>query len=149
MAAFDRIKRWMRGDQASSAGEAAARSGRGEPAKTGQGRGVPSDVTRDLTEFAKSRRGVEGYVEPRTKMYGTSLLLVADDGEHLRRSIDSPADAAKLCQRLAVPVYDASKVGYPRRMRHYVQGQRPPSVELSELPPWPGDDAPKNDNSGQ
>jgi hypothetical protein len=31
-------------------------------------------------------------------------------------------------------------VGYPKRMRDYEQGRSPRRVELSDLPPWPGDD---------
>jgi hypothetical protein len=38
-----------------------------------------------------------------------------------------------------IPLYEAAKVGYPRRMRDYDRGIRPRRVDLSELPPWPSD----------
>ena len=39
-----------------------------------------------------------------------------------------------------MPLYDAAKVGYPKRMRDYDQGIKPDTVDLDDLPPWPGDD---------
>ena len=38
-----------------------------------------ADVER-LTEFATSRRGVEGFIEPETNTTSTTLALVAADG---------------------------------------------------------------------
>jgi hypothetical protein len=98
--------------------------------------------TKELEEFVRSRTGVEGYLEPKTAIYSTTLLLVADDGEYLRRPIKGRDQAGEFCGRINIPLYDAAKVGYPRRMREYEQGQRPRKVDLSELPPWPGDDPP-------
>ncbi len=72
-----------------------------------------------LTEFVQTRRGVEAYVEPRTSMSGTSLLLVAYDGEWTRRTVPSALWAFKFAEHLQLPCYDAMKVGYPQRMREY------------------------------
>lgn len=87
----------------------------------------------------RSRRGVEVYLEPRTKLYGTSVLLVADDGEYLRRPVPDPATIRAFCAAHGIPVYDAARTGYPRRVRDYDRGVRPERIELDDLPPWPGD----------
>ncbi|UUZ58730.1 hypothetical protein LP418_21865 [Nocardioides sp. B-3] len=42
-----------------------------------------------LTDFVTSRRGVEGFVEPRTAVSDVTLLLVAHDGEWTRRRVPS------------------------------------------------------------
>lgn len=76
-------------------------------------------VTRHLTEFVRSRRGVEAFVEPRTSVTQTSLLLVAYDGEWTRRTIPSPEWGHAFAEHLEIPGYDAAVVGYPQRMRDY------------------------------
>ena len=93
----------------------------------------------DLDEFLQSRKGVEAYLEPRTAIYSTTLLLVADDGEYLRRPVKDRGHAADFCSKANIPLYDAAKVGYPRRMKDYDRGVRPQRVDLDDLPPWPGD----------
>jgi hypothetical protein len=77
-----------------------------------------ADLTH-LEEFARSRRGVEAFVEPRTAMTGTTVVLVAHDGEWTRRRIPSPDAARDLGKRLSMPVYEAAVVGYPQRMRDW------------------------------
>ena len=72
-----------------------------------------------LEEFVRTRRGVEAYVEPRTAMTGTTVVLVAHDGEWTRRRIPSPDAAREMGKRLSMPVYEAAVVGYPQRMRDY------------------------------
>ena len=72
-----------------------------------------------LRAFAASRRGVEAFVEPRTTVTETTVVLVATDGEWTRRRIDGPDAARDLGRRLAIPVYDVAAVGYPRRMREW------------------------------
>ncbi|HEX6516762.1 MAG TPA: hypothetical protein VF049_14420 [Nocardioidaceae bacterium] len=74
---------------------------------------------RHLTEFASTRRGVEGFVEPRTAVSDVTLLLVAADGEWTRRRVPSTAWAHSFANRLGVPSYDAAVVGYPARMREF------------------------------
>ena len=123
----DRVRAWFKGETKRSA-----------PSKSTANASRAS--TRDLEQFAASRRGVEAYVEPKTAIYSTTLLLVAGDGEYLRRPIGDRAQAATLCDRLNVPLYDAARVGYPKRMREYDAGVRPRPVDDADLPPWPGDD---------
>jgi hypothetical protein len=77
-----------------------------------------------LEQFVATRRGVEGYVEPRTAVTETTILLVAADGEWTRRRIDGPETARKLSRELAVPVYDAQVTGYPQRMRDWSRDHR-------------------------
>jgi hypothetical protein len=73
-----------------------------------------------LREFAESRKGVEGYIEPKTSVTQTTLLLVAADGESLRRRVSSAQAAADFARKkLSIPVYDANLVGIPSRKRDY------------------------------
>jgi hypothetical protein len=83
------------------------------------GRTASRDDLTHLEDFVRSRRGVEGFIEPRTTVTETTLLLVAHDGEWTRRRMTSPEAARQFGHRLAVPVYDVALVGYPKRMRDY------------------------------
>jgi hypothetical protein len=80
---------------------------------------VDEAVTTHLTTFARSRRGVEAFVEPQTSVTRTTLLLVAYDGEWTRRVVPSPQWAHAFAESLQIPGYDAAVVGYPQRMRDY------------------------------
>lgn len=77
-----------------------------------------------LRDWARSHTGVEAFVEPRTTVTETTMLLVAADGEWTRRRIAGPEAARKLARRLAIPVYDVQLVGYPQRMRDHDARQR-------------------------
>jgi hypothetical protein len=81
-------------------------------------RATSSDISH-LQEFARTRRGVEAFVEPRTTVTETTVVLVAADGEWTRRRVDGPDAARELGKRLAIPVYDVAAVGYPKRMREW------------------------------
>ena len=72
-----------------------------------------------LHEFASTRRGVEGFVEPRTAVSDVTIILVAHDGEWTRRRVPSVEWAHSFCNRFQVPSYDAAVVGIPQRMRDY------------------------------
>ena len=72
-----------------------------------------------LLEFVTSKRGVEGFVEPRTAVSEVTLLLVAFDGEWTRRRVPSVNWAHDFCNKHRVPSYDAGLVGIPQRMREY------------------------------
>jgi len=86
--------------------------------------GTRSDAAH-LEAFIKTRDGVEAYVEPRTAVTDTTVVLVADDGEWTRRRVDGPRGAAQFAKRHAIPLYDASVVGYPQRMRDYNARRKP------------------------
>ena len=109
-------------------------------ARRGRDRAAADFDGDDLLAFARSRGGVEVYLEPRTNLYGVSVLLVADDGEYLRRPVPDAETVRRFCAEHGIPVYDAARTGYPRRVRDYDRGVRPQRVELDDLPPWPGHD---------
>lgn len=77
-----------------------------------------------LERWAASRQGVEAFVEPRTTVTETTMVLVAHDGEWTRRRVESNQGAWRLGKRLRIPVYDVVLVGYPQRMRDYTARQR-------------------------
>lgn len=84
--------------------------------------GQEVDVER-LMDFARSREGVEGYIEPQTIVTDTTVVFVAASGEWTRRRVAGPGAAREMGQHLGIPVYDASKVGYPARMRAWTRQQ--------------------------
>ncbi|MGH3913903.1 MAG: oxidoreductase [Pseudonocardiaceae bacterium] len=77
-----------------------------------------------LEQWAAAHRGVEAYVEPRTTVTETTVVLVAHDGEWTRRRVDDGEAARRLGKRLKIPVYDVARMGYPQRMRDYTARQR-------------------------
>lgn len=77
-----------------------------------------------LLDFVTSRRGVEGFVEPRTAVSDVTLLLVAHDGEWTRRRVPSVQWAHKFANKHQVPSYDAAVVGVPQRMREWNRRQK-------------------------
>jgi hypothetical protein len=79
---------------------------------------------RHLQEFIRTRRGVEGFVEPRTTITDVTLLLVAHDGEWTRRRVPTVQWAHEFANRNQVPSYDAALVGIPSRMREYNRRQK-------------------------
>lgn len=83
-----------------------------------RGQRTPSALG-DLKAWAAVRSGIEAYVEPPTAMSPTTLLLIADDGEFVRRPISSVRDAEKFARRQSIPLYDVNRTGYPNRMREY------------------------------
>ena len=88
---------------------------------------------KSLEAFAAQRKGVEGYIEPKTATQSTTLLLVDRHGDSLRGAVRDPEDAAAFCEKRGIPVYDAAVVGYPRRMREFDKGRRVvPSEDLDE-----------------
>lgn len=72
-----------------------------------------------LDRFARSRSGVEAYLEPRTTVTETTIVLIADDGEWTRRRVASYQAAAEWARKHVVPLYEVNKVGYPQRMRDW------------------------------
>ncbi|KAA9154442.1 oxidoreductase [Amycolatopsis acidicola] len=89
--------------------------------RPGTMRGASERDTKHLEEWAATRRGVEAYVEPRTTVTETTVVLIAHDGEWTRRRIGSPDAAQSFGRKRGIPVYDVAKVGYPNRMREYTR----------------------------
>jgi hypothetical protein len=92
------------------------RRGRNRP---GTLRAATSGDVDHLRDFIRSRQGVEAYLEPRTAVTDTTVVLVAADGEWTRRRVSDPDAAQSLAKKHAIPLYDAVKVGYPQRMREW------------------------------
>jgi hypothetical protein len=88
-----------------------------------------------LTNFVRTRAGVEAYTEPRTAVTETTVLLVAGTGEWTRRRVDGVSAARSFASKNAIPLYDVAIVGYPQRMRDWT-AQRKAAGELG--PPASG-----------
>ena len=112
MGLFDRFRRSSRTKMRAPARDAT---------RTGSTRVRASNAADEthLQDFVVNRRGVEGFVEPRTAVSDVTLLLVAHDGEWTRRRVPSVDWAHKFCNNHQVPSYDAAVVGVPQRMRDY------------------------------
>ncbi len=81
------------------------------------------EATDHLDQWSTDRHGVEVYVEPKTSLTELTIMLVAHDGEFTRRPISSPDEAKRFAKDRALPIYDATVVGYPQRMRDYSRKQ--------------------------
>lgn len=81
------------------------------------------ETRRAMKEFIRSRQGVEAYVEPPTLHHPMSVALVASDGEWMRFELPDDRYLRKLSQKLRLPLYDAARVGYPKRMKDYRRGE--------------------------
>lgn len=127
MALFDRFRRRRRGT-----GPERARA--------------TSETLADLKGFLSERDGVEGYIEPPTPDFAMTLVLVAADGEFIRRPVKDAKQAHEVCVEHGVPVYDARIVGYPKRMRDFERGVRQPRIGLEDLPPLEVTDDPDADD---
>ena len=101
------------------------RRGRGAPTgPDGPSRADVEAATAHLRDFVSTRAGVEMYVEPRTTVTPTTVVLVATSGEWTRRRISGPQAAVDLARGLGVPVYDVQQTGYPGRMREWTSRRR-------------------------
>lgn len=72
-----------------------------------------------LSQFVRSRDGVEAFLEPRTTVTDTTVVLVASTGEWTRRRVDGGKGADAFAKRHGIPLYDVASVGYPERMRRW------------------------------
>jgi hypothetical protein len=77
-----------------------------------------------LRAWVRAHHGVEAFVEPRTAVTPTTVLLVDADGAWTRGRVAGPAAATRFARKLALPVYDAQIVGYPQRMRDHDARER-------------------------
>ena len=93
-------------------------------ARPGTLRGGTSADLDHLADFVRTRDGVEAYLEPRTTVTDTTVLLVASSGEWTRRRVSGPDAAASFTKKQGIPLYDAARVGYPQRMRDWSARQK-------------------------
>lgn len=90
---------------------------------------APGDTIREedaraLEEWAAGRLFIEAFIEPETVVNEMSVVLVDENGEHIRRPIGGPKGIDAVAQRLGVPVYDVEDTGYPDRMRKRLERDR-------------------------
>ena len=72
-----------------------------------------------LADFVRTHGGVEAYLEPRTTVTDTTVVLIASSGEWTRRRVAGPDAAQRFARKHGIPLYDAAVVGYPDRMREW------------------------------
>jgi hypothetical protein len=82
-----------------------------------KGIGGREEARDDIVGFLDSHQGVEAYVEPKTVMHPLSVVLVDADGVAKRFQLREDAILRELAKTRRLPVFDATKVGYPERMR--------------------------------
>ena len=97
------------------------RRGRG---RSGRLRAADRADEAHLREWTRTHRSVEAFVEPRTTVTDTTVLLVDADGAWTRRRIAGPAAARALARSLTIPIYDVQLLGYPQRMRDHDRRKR-------------------------
>lgn len=94
--------------------------------------GVPAQrVTADfshLDQFIETRRGVEAFLEPKTTVTETTVMLIAHDGEWTRRRVPNFQTARSWGHKRGIPVYDVALVGYPQRKRDYDERRKQSSA---------------------
>ncbi|MHA3704711.1 oxidoreductase [Jatrophihabitans sp. YIM 134969] len=76
-----------------------------------------------LRRFAAAHPGVEAYLEPATRVTGTTVVLVAPSGEWTRRRIGDAHAARSFARKQAVPLHDVAVTGYPARMRDWTRAR--------------------------
>jgi hypothetical protein len=77
----------------------------------------PQENREQILGFLEAHAGVEAFVEPRTVMHPLSVVLVDGAGAWARFELKEDAFLREMARELGVPVFDASRVGYPPRMR--------------------------------
>jgi hypothetical protein len=87
-------------------------------------RGASKQDTAHLEQWAAERQGVEAFIEPRTNVTQTTILLVAHDGEWTRRRVADVDAAFDFAKKRSMPIYEVERVGYPQRMRDYQERRK-------------------------
>jgi hypothetical protein len=86
-----------------------------------------------LSEFVQTRDGVEAFIEPRTAVTETTVVLVAATGEWTRRRVPNEQVAREFAHKQAMPIYEVVIVGYPQRMRDWT-AQRKANGDIGPPP---------------
>jgi hypothetical protein len=85
--------------------------------------GGPAELRDEIVDFLESHHGVEAYVEPKTVISPMSVVVVDADGEWRRFELAEDRYLRQLASERGLPIFDASRTGYPPRMR-----KRPPAA---------------------
>jgi hypothetical protein len=70
-----------------------------------------------MEEFLNAHSGVEAYVEPETLVSPRSVVLVDEAGEWRRFPLSEDSVLGRVAGERGMPILDASRTGYPSRMR--------------------------------
>jgi hypothetical protein len=79
----------------------------------------PTAQRADIVGWLDSHTGVEAYVEPKTVVSPLSVVFVDGRGEWRRFELAEDRFLKELARERRIPVKDATKVGYPPRMRRH------------------------------
>jgi hypothetical protein len=82
----------------------------------------PAEYRDEIAEWLSVHEGVEAYVEPKTVMHPLSVVFVDGDGDARRFELREDAYLRELARERGMRVFDASRVGYPERMRRRREG---------------------------
>jgi len=82
-----------------------------------KGIGGPEEHRDRIVAFLDEHQGVEAYMEPKTVMHPLSVLLVDGVGVAKRFELREDAILRELARSRGLPVFDATRTGYPERMR--------------------------------
>jgi hypothetical protein len=82
-----------------------------------KGIGGPEEHRDRIVAFLDEHQGVEAYMEPKTVMHPLSVLLVDGEGVAKRFELREDAILRELARSRGLPVFDATRTGYPERMR--------------------------------
>jgi hypothetical protein len=81
----------------------------------------------EMIAWVEAHAGVEAYVEPKTMMSPLSVVFVDGDGAWKRFPLAEDRFLRALAKDRGIPVFDASRVGYPPRMRRERSDDAPES----------------------
>ena len=79
--------------------------------------GGPSEQRADIIAWLEDHTGVEAYVEPKTVVSPLSVVFVDADGEWRRFELAEDRFLKEVARERRIEVMDATRVGYPPRMR--------------------------------
>lgn len=79
--------------------------------------GGPSEQRADINAWLDTHQGVEAYVEPKTVVSPLSVVFVDGDGEWRRFELAEDRFLKEVARERRIKVMDATRVGYPPRMR--------------------------------
>lgn len=88
--------------------------------KGGQGTGDGAH----LLQFAKTRQGVEAYLDTPKTGGRPTVALVAGDGEWTRRQVPNVQMVHRFGTQLGIAVHDVALVGYPEKMREWTRARK-------------------------